>query len=371
MKILFVDNERWSQYNFRGFVIEELVKLGHEIVCLAPSDDNDKLIKKLGTKAVNINLDRKGINIFKDIYLLFQLFLIYRKEKPDLIFHYTIKPNIYGSIVAKFLKIKCISIIPGLGYTFLKKSPLTIIVKILYKISLKKVFLILVLNRDDKLELIKNNISSSNKIDILPSEGIDTKKFKPLKMARKDKNIVFLMVARILWDKGFKEYVEAAKIIKQNYKNVEFRLLGPIDHGNPSAVKKEEVLKYHKNKTIDYLGTSQDIPNIIKECDCFVLPSYYREGIPRTLLEAAAMEKPIITTKSIGCKEVVDDGINGFLCNTRSSEDLVKKIEIFLNLAKDEKIIMGKKGRIKVMKEFDKEIVLKHYIEIIGNLEKL
>ena len=172
------------------------------------------------------------------------------------------------------------------------------------------------------------------------------------------------MIARVLWEKGFKEYVEAAEILKKKYSNLEFQLLGGIDTGNPSGVPKEIVIKYHNNKTINYLGTTNDVPSVIAKCDCLVLPSY-REGVPRTLMEGASMEKPLIATNVTGCREIVIDNYDGFLCEVKNSKDLADKVEKFLLLSKEEREKLGKNGR-KLMKEkFEDSKVIEKYYKVI------
>ncbi len=217
---------------------------------------------------------------------------------------------------------------------------------------------------------MKEKLIDENKCDILPGSGVDINKFKPLKIEKNDKSFRFLLISRMLWDKGVGEYIEAVKIIKRKYKNVEFCLLGAIGVSNPNAIDKKVIRRWEKEKIIKYLGTTDNVVNEIAKADCIVLPSYYREGVPRTLLEAAAMEKPIITTDNVGCREVVDDGINGFLCRVKDSKDLAEKMEKMLNLSEEKRIKMGKAGREKIIKEFDERIVINKYLKTIEKLLK-
>lgn len=365
MKIAFVNNTLKDTLNFRGNVIKAFLEKGYDVTIISPNDtsvDIKEFHKKL--KFIPIEFSRKSKNPFSDLIYCKKLYDIYKKEKFDVIFHYTIKPNIYGNIAAGFNKIKSISIIPGLGHLFIEESFATKIVEILYKFSLRYAKEVWFLNEDDKKEFLKRKLLKENKIKILPGEGIDLEKFKPIENQRKDNKIIFLMIARVLWEKGFKEYVEAAEILKKKYDNLEFQLLGQIDTGNPSGVPKETVEKYHDNDIINYLGVSNNVPNIISNCDCLVLPSY-REGVPRTLMEGAAMEKFLIATDVTGCREVVKDGYNGFLCEIKNSEDLANKMEKFINLPKKEKEIIEKNGR-KLMKEkFEDSIIVKEYLKIL------
>ncbi len=359
-KIAFVDNTLWGLLNFRGDVIKALYKEGNRITLIAPFDPNISLKEYQGIEYIPIKLSRKGKNPFQEIKYLFFLYKIYKENKFDLVFHYTIKPNIYGNIAAKLNKIKSISIIPGLGHLFIKESMTTKIAERLYKFALNFSKEVWFLNSDDKKLFIKRKLIDEEKIKILPGEGINLEKFYPIKNNRQDNKIIFLMVARVLWEKGFKEYTEAAEFLKKKYNNLEFQLLGMIDEGNPSGVKKELVESYHKRGIINYLRTSDNVKEIVANCDCIVLPSY-REGISRVLLEGASMEIPLITTNVTGCKEIVVDGYNGYLCESKSSQDLIEKIEKFILLPKEEREKIGKNGRIKVKEKFDMKIIIGIY----------
>ena len=365
-KIAFVDNTLWGLLNFRGDVIKALYNEGNKITLVAPFDSNISLKEYQGIEYIPIKLSRKGKNPFQEIKYLFSLYKIYKKNKFDLVFHYTIKPNIYGNIAAKLNKIKSISIIPGLGHLFIRENTTTKIAEKLYKFALSFSKEVWFLNNDDKELFIKKKLISEKKIKILPGEGINLKKFSPIENNRKDDEIIFLMIARVLWEKGFKEYVEASEILKKKYSNLEFQLLGIIDENNPSGVKKAIIENYHQKGIINYLGTSNSVKEIIANCDCIVLPSFYKEGVPRTLMEGAAMEKPLITTNIQGCKEVVENNYNGYLCEPKNSEDLIEKIEKFILLPKKEKEKLGKNGREKMKKEFDLNIVIKRYLSTLN-----
>ena len=365
-KIAFVDNSFWGLLNFRGDVIKALYKEGNKVVLIAPFDTKISLEEYQEIKYIPIKLSRKGKNPFQEIKYLYFLYRIYKEEKFDLIFHYTIKPNIYGNIAAKLNKIKSISVIPGLGHLFIEENIITKIVEKLYKFALNFSKEIWFLNNYDKELFIKRKLVNKEKVKILPGEGINLEKFYPIKNNRKDNKIIFLMIARVLWEKGFKEYIEAAEFLKKKYSNLEFQLLGIIDENNPSGVKKEIIENYHKKGTINYLGTSNNVKEVIINCDCVVLPSFYKEGVPRTLMEGAAMEKPLITTNIQGCKEVVKHDYNGYLCEPKNSQDLIKKIEKFIFLSKEKREKLGKNGREKMKKEFDINIIIKKYKKIVS-----
>ena len=369
MKILFVANYMWDIYIFRGGLLKALVADGHNVIAAAPDDgriDMEKVIP--GLKSVSITLNKRGINPVEDMKLTYDLYKLYRRENPDIIFHYTIKPNIYGSIAAKIAKKKSVAILTGLGYSFVKGGLISKLAIILYRFSLKFSREIWVLNSDDKETLIKSRIGNREKVFILPGEGTDCERFRPLPMDRKDDRTIFLMVARAFFDKGFKEYEEAARVLRKKYRDkVEFQFLGALGGEAVSGITEEYMKKLQEEKVINYLGTVNYTENVIKEIDCLVLPSY-REGISKVLMEGAAMKRPIIATNVTGCKEIVDDGKNGYLVNVKDSIDLAEKMERFILMSKEERKEMGKKGREKILREFDEKIIIDIYRKKISEL---
>ncbi len=313
----------------------------------------------------DINISRKGTNPFVDLKTMYNFYKVYKEIRPDIILHYTAKPNIYGTIAASLLGIPVINNIAGLGTLFIRQSMVTEVVKKLYRFSQKRASKVFFQNPDDMNLFIGSNLVAREKSGLLPGSGVDLKKFKPINKEKDDSKFRFLLISRLLKDKGILEYIEAIKIIKNKYQNVEFEILGAIDKGNKTAISKEMLQNWIDDGLISYLGVIDNVQNVIADADCVVLPSY-REGTPRSLLEASAMEKPIIATNAVGCKEVVDDGINGYLCEVKNSVDLADKLEKMLALSDAERKNMGKKGREKVLKEFDEKIVFEKYLESIG-----
>lgn len=360
-KIAFVHNAMWEMYNFRGELLQELKAKGYEITVICPPDDkNAHYFTDLGIKLLTVPMSRKGTNIKEDLQLVKNLFKVYKKEKFDLVFHYTIKPNIYGTLAAKLAGLKSIAITTGLGYVFLHNNITSLIAKFMYKFSLAFANEVWFLNDDDMNIFLDKDLITERQAFKLPSEGINTKRFVPKEKNRKDSKTVFLMIARVLYDKGFNEYLEAAKLIKAQRNDVEFQLLGAIDSGNPSGVPQSVVEDAVSDGFINYLGTTSDVLPIIREADCMVLPSY-REGISRVLMEAASMEKPIIATNVTGCREVINDGETGFLCKVKSPVDLANKMAKIICMTEKEKLVMGQKGRVKVIEEMDLEKIIDIY----------
>ena len=365
-KIAIVSNTSWSLFNFRRGLARSFKSIGYEIIMVAPYDEySQKLEEEFEYHPVYMN--NKGTNPREDIKTTIAFYRLYKQIKPDIILHYTIKPNVYGTIAASMLKIPAINNIAGLGTLFVKQSLVTKIAKVLYKYSQSKAKHIFFQNNDDHHLFISEKIVNESKTDVLPGSGIDVTQFLPQPKDNND-TVVFLLIARMLWEKGVGEFVEAAKIIKSKHTNVEFQLLGFLDVENRSAISREQMQNWVDDGYVSYLGTTDNVQKFIAKADCVVLPSYYREGTPRTLLESASMAKPIITTDNVGCRDVVDHGVNGFLCQVRDAKDLAEKIDIFIALPADERTMMGTQSRDKMIREFDENIVIQKYNNMISTL---
>lgn len=366
-KIAIVLNSSWPAYNFRMNLARKLKYNGYNVCFIAKRDDEKycKLIEK-EFELYSLDIDVKGINPINDLKTIFSLYKIYKLIKPDVVLNFTIKANIYSSIVAGAMGIKSISNITGLGTIFIKQNLITKIAKLLYKIALNCNDKVFFQNNDDKNLFLESNLVQKNKVNLIPGSGVDINKFKPIKKTE-DGIFKFLLVARLLTDKGIIEYINAIKIIQNKYIKVKFQLLGAVGVENKTAIGKIELETWVDDALIDYLGTTDNVQDIIADCNCVVLPSY-REGTPRSLLEAAAMEKPIIATNAVGCKEVVDDGINGYLCEVKNARDLADKMEMMINLSEEDRISMGKFGRKKIIEQFDENIVINKYLKSIEEI---
>ena len=368
MKILFCDNSLYSLINFRGDVINSYADDGHDVVLVAP-DDSDWRPEKQNVKYIPVVLHRSKKNPFTDIKYLCSLYKIYKTENPDYVFHYTIKPNIYGTFVAKFLRIPSVLMVTGLGYTFNSKEFASIIARTLYRCAMRASKFVIVLNKSNKDILMAKHMTDSRKMIMLPGgEGINLSLFNYFPDRKSRTHFVFLMVARVLYDKGYKEYVEASRIIKKKYPDMEFMLLGSIDEDYPNHVPSEIVRHDATKGIINYLGFRSDVREIIGHSDCIVLPSYH-EGLSRVLMEGLAMHKPIITTDIPGCRETVDDGKNGYLIPPKNIEALVEAIEKFIHLSDDERKEMGEYARKKAEREFDVRNVIAVYKKITDRIK--
>jgi glycosyltransferase involved in cell wall biosynthesis len=368
-KIAIVLNNSWAAYNFRFNLARGLKKGGYDVIFIVPYNIKYSELIQKEFKIYDLKIDAKGINPISDFKTIISLYKLFKDIKPDIVLNFTIKANIYSSIISGIIGIKSISNITGLGTIFIKQTIVTKIAKLLYKIALRCNSKVFFQNSDDKSLFIHNNLASKEKTILLPGSGVDLNKFIPIKK-QDNKIFKFLLIARLLKDKGVVEFIEAIKIIKKKYNHIEFQILGEVGVANTTAITKEELQKWTDSDLIKYLGTTDNVQDVISKVDCVVLPSY-REGMPRSLLEACAMEKSIIATNVAGCKEVVDDGVNGYLCKVRNFQDLAAKMEMMINLSNDEIDAMGKAGRNKIINEFDEKIVINKYLDNIKEILEL
>jgi len=363
-RIVLVSNTSWSMIKFRLGVIKALVVAGHEVIIIAPKDKHSNDFHALGCHYIELSMDNKGSNIFNDIKMVYKLQKVYKKLDPDIIFHYTIKPNIYGTLAAKWAEKKSIAVITGLGYTFIHDNMTAKIAKFLYKKSLKYAQRVWFINIEDKNKFILANLVPEEKMEILPSEGINTETFMPIPMKRVDNTFRFVLIARLLWDKGVGEYVKAAKELKKRYSNVEFQVVGFIDAQNPKAISKPQVDDWIAKGYINYLGPTDDVKPFIANADCVVLPSY-REGVSMILMESAAMQKPLIASNVPGCRDLVQNSVSGYLCRMRDYHDLIDKMDKMLHLSDIERQKMGEKGRKFMVEEYNENIVIEKYLQTV------
>jgi len=371
-KIFIAVNSSWNIVNFRKGLINKLISNNYEVSVISPSDEYLNDLIKLGCSHINIVMDKKGTNPIRDFKYFFNIFFLLYSKKPDVLFCYTIKPNIYASIASKLLGIPVINNITGLGRSFIKKNFLTMIVKFLYKISLLRSKKIFFQNIDD-LNLFKNLklINNDKTVELLPGSGINLNTFFYDKnfSYRDSTQVNFIMISRLLWDKGVEEFVEASKLIKKNLSNINFFLLGSNDDENPSSIPNLVIKKWIEEGVFTYLGYSKDVRKFIKDSDCVVLPSY-REGAPKSLLEACAIGRPIIATDVPGCRDIVENELNGYLCKNKDPKDLAEKMHRIIKLNHKERVIMGLNGRKKVEKEFDETIVINKYVQALNLIFK-
>lgn len=363
MKILFSDNSLWGLLNFRGCIIQHFLLKGYEIVLVAPMDqEGAKMSIPKYVKYIPVTMNRAGTNPIADIQYFYHIKNIYKIEQPDYIFHYTVKPNIYGTLAAKLLKIRSAAMVAGLGYAFVEKTFFAYLARILYKCTLRYAEQVFVLNECNYNTLIDTKIVHKSKLKLLRGgEGVDLSKFSYRKV-QDNKKPRFLMVSRLLYDKGYSEYIDAAN--KLRYEAL-FSIMGAIDP-RPTAVPIDVVQADVASGSIEYIAYAPDVISQMEQADCIVLPSY-SEGLSRVLMEACAIGRPIICSDIPGCRETVEDGINGFLCQAKDSESLISCCKKFISLSFEEKLAMGEASRRRAELLFDEKKVIQQYDQLLGS----
>lgn len=364
-RVMIAINTAWNLANFRLGLIRALLRAGYEVVTVAPHDDYAPRLTALGCRFISLPMDNGGTHPGRDMLLLWRYLRVLRQERPDVFLGYTVKPNIYGSLAAHSLGVPVVNNIAGLGAAFIRESWLTRLVGGLYRLALSRSSRVFFQNSDDRDLFLSRGWVNAPLTDLLPGSGVDITQFTPRPFAQHGARLRFLLVARMLRDKGVCEFVEAARMLQRRGVDAEFCLLGFLDVQNPTAISRAEMDAWHAEGVVRYLGVTDDVSEEIAAADCVVLPSY-REGTPRSLLEAAAMGRPIVTTDAVGCREVVDDGINGYLCRPRDAHDLADKMALVAALSPAERQRMGMCGRAKIEREFDERLVIQKYLEAIS-----
>ncbi len=366
MRVAIVINTSWNIFNFRFGLVKALLAQQHEVHAISPTDAYTPKLIDAGCKFTPIDIDNTGTNPLKDFALTSALYKVYKKINPDIILHFTIKPNIYGTIAAQLLGIPVINNVSGLGTIFLQKNIASNVAMPLYKLAFKFPKKVFFQNDDDCQLFIDLKLIKEDKTEILPGSGIDTEFFKPLK-ADDGRLFTFLIIARLIREKGILEYVEAAQLLKDKGIAAEFQILGAKAPNHKRKISPEKIDSWNNMGVIRYLGEVEDVRPIIRNADCVVLPSY-REGTPRTLLEAASMGKPIVASDVPGCNHVVTDHFNGFLCRVKDVHDLAAKMEQMIEVGEKKRNWMGANSREKISKDYGEHIVIDKYLSAIAEI---
>ena len=360
MHILITVNAAWNIFNFRLPLVEALTGDGHRITVLAPPDDTVPELERLGCRVRPLEMSVKGLNPLEDLKLQRRFSRIFLEEHPDAILSYTIKNNIFGARAAKMAHVAFLPNVTGLGTAFLSGKLLQTVTEQLYRRSFSTLPVVFFQNEDDRDLFLDRRLVREYQARLLPGSGIDLQRFAPAPMHAPEEPPVFLMIARLLRDKGVLEFVEAARMVKARHPQARFQLLGAVGSKNRSAIDRLTVEAWAAEGVVEYLGTTADVRPAIAAASCVVLPSY-REGAPRTLIEAAAMARPLIATDVPGCRAVVDRDVSGFLCDARDAESLASAMERFLSLAYEAQQAMGAAGRAKMEREYDQALVVDAY----------
>ena len=372
LRITLVCNTAWAIHTYRRGLLRMLVAHGVQVTVLAPRDRTFEPLAAMGCRCVELPVASKGTNPRDDLKTLVALYREYRANRPDLVFHYTIKPNIYGSIAAQGARVPSIAVTTGLGYVFIQKSRTAQVAKRLYRFAFRFPREVWFLNQDDRQAFIDQDLlAHPERARLLHGEGVDLDEFPFTPPARGHTHpatgtdgFFFILIGRLLWDKGVAEYVDAARRLRARFPHARFQLLGAVGADNPSAISRAEVEAWQREGVIEYLGETHDVRPAIANADCVVLPSY-REGVPRTLMEASAMGRPIVATDVPGCREVVENGVTGLLCEVKSADSLAQQLERMLVSSDETRAQMGLRGREKVAREFDENGVVARYKDTI------
>ncbi len=360
---MLVSNTAWYLFNFRGGLISALLEQGDQVIAAAPADDFSQRLSALGCEVVDLPMDNMGTSPLRDLATWGRFRRAYSDLTPDAVLHFTIKPVIYGTLAARSLRVPVVNTITGLGTVFLRGGPVQAVVERLYRVSQRWPTRIFFQNPDDLGLFVKRGLVPKDRVARLPGSGVDLERFA-LRPGPTGTAPVFLLIARLLWDKGVREFAEAARVLRREDPRLRFQLLGPLGVANQTAVPKVDLDRWVGEGVVEFLGETDDVRPCIEQADCVVLPSY-REGTPRTLLEAAAMGRPVIATDVPGCREVLTDGVTGLLCRVRDSVDLADKMRQMAGLAPELRVEMGMAGRAKMERVFDQRIVIERYLEAI------
>lgn len=359
--ILFLSNHFITLYSFRRELIERLVGLGHRVVLSMPTDDQNVFFRNMGCEIVETSMSRRGLNPAEDIKLLAQYRCIMREVKPDIIFSYTSKPDIYGSMASTALGYRQVCNITGRGNSLAYDNALAMVVRSLYRASISRCYKVFFQNADDRDYFIRHKIIKDNWA-LIPGSGVNLEQHALTPMPD-DGEIRFLYIGRIMAVKGIDQLLDCAVAIRRKYPNTRFLLAGFVEQGE----YREKLKEYEAQGYIEHLGFQKNIDAVIRRCHCTILPSHGGEGVPNAVLESAATGRACIVSNVPGSRDAVEDGVTGYIFEPRSSADLIDKAERFLALTKEQREQMGLAGHEKVAREFDRELVIRAYLDEVEN----
>jgi glycosyltransferase involved in cell wall biosynthesis len=374
VKILLFANTEWYLYNFRLALARALQGAGADVVLVSPAGPYGARLQEAGFRWIALPMERRSLNPLRELRLLLHLARLYRRERPDVVHHFTIKSVVYGSLAARLTSVeRRINAVAGMGYVFTSRAPrarmLRPFVRMLVRAALGGAQTRLILqNHDDLADFAQAGLIDPGRVRLIRGSGVNTDRFRPRNTPRQNDDVLrVLLAARLLWDKGIQEYVDAARQLKAEGLQIEFLLAGEPDLGNPAALPAATLQAWSTEGLITALGHVDDMPSWLHRADLAVLPSYYREGVPKSLIEAAACGLPIIATDAPGCREIVAHGVNGLLVPCRDARALAAAIR-FMYENPSERIRMGAAGRAKALREFDEKLVLADTLAVYREL---
>lgn len=357
-KVLFLANHYLTLYSFRRELIEELVREGCEVVLSIPADPENAYFRNLGCRIDEVDVARRSLNPIRDIHLTWHYIRLLKREQPDIVFSYTIKPNAYGSLAARITGMRQICNITGTGETLRHSAFVREIVHILYRLSIRHCEKVFFQNTSDRAYFIQNGLVREDRCALLPGSGVNLAAFPCTPMPQGEETR-FIYIGRVMGLKGIDQFIQAARIVRRERTDAKFYIAGFAEEGR----YRELVEHCHSEGIIEYLGFRKDIAEWIRYCHCTVLPSHGGEGVPNVLLESAASGRACIASRIPGCIDVVEDGKNGYLFTAGDAEELADCIRRFLALRPEQKAQMGLAGRAKVEQSFDRNIVIQAYLD--------
>ena len=364
--VVLAANSSWNIVNFRSGLVRALKAEGYQPIVVAPLDPAaEPRMAELDVQRIVVPIQRSGLNPLSDLGLLRKYSSILKRVRPVAYLGFTIKPNIYGGIAARSLGIPVIANISGLGTVFIRRGALLALVSRLYRFALKRAAVVFFQNPDDLELFVERKLVERAQARLLPGSGVDLDRFRASPIPSGPPT--FLFIGRLLGDKGVREYADAARLLREELPDARFRLLGPLDPGNRSAIARSEVDQWVGQGFVEYLGESADVRPQVEEATAVVLPSY-REGLPRSLLEAAAMGRPLVATDVPGCREVVKPGVNGLQCEVRNAASLAKAMKNMANMSDKDRARMGAESRRMVETRFSETVVIEAYLDALGKL---
>jgi glycosyltransferase involved in cell wall biosynthesis len=366
--MLVAANSSFALTNYRLGLLKALQDAGYRVVAAVPDDERAVKLTSNGIEVRTVPIAPHGTSPVRELHLLYCYLQLVRELRPRALLGFTIKPNIYGALAARVAAVPVITNVTGLGLVFTRAGPLRSMVGVLYRIAFRNCRRVFFQNRESRDLFLSLGFIREDQALLLPGSGVDLERFAPRqgRKATDEAQFTFLLPSRLMWQKGIAEYCEAARWFRSNRPSVRFQLLGPIEPAwNKAGIPKEQIERWQQ-QGIEYLGSTDDVRPFFAAADCIVLPSYYPEGVPRALIEAAAMGKPVITTDMPGCRDVVDPGRTGYICEPRSAESLVCAMLQMVDLSPKERRAMGKRGREKAEREFDERLVIDAYLAEIA-----
>jgi glycosyltransferase involved in cell wall biosynthesis len=367
--VVFSANNCWNLIHFRKALFDGIGQAGFRTIALVPIDRQARELESRGIEVRHVPMARSGMNPLSDMWLMLQYFRLLRELRPAAYCGFTIKPNVYGAIAAHIAGVPVIANITGMGTSFLSKGLLWSVAEQLYRLALQRSDVVFFHNEDDRRQFLERGIVRAPQARVIPGSGVDLDRFVPSNedSERQDNQTTFLFIGRLIYHKGIREFIEAARLVRRSLPQVRFQLLGNPDPGNPTSVTERELRSWIDEGVVEHLGEHEDVRPFVRNSTVVVLPSY-REGMSRALLEAAAMGKPLIGANVPGCRELIADGVEGYRCEARDAGSLARAMSAIAELPANRRGEMGRAARRKVEERFGEKLVVEEYLKALSEL---